>query len=188
MVAKLPTEFVLFKIFCKGKPKPWREGGLGRGCQERLVRMSMEEKRGNQLRYLNESLMQEFLNSSKGKQSFESTHRIWQYNSHGNDNEEHRGFYATDCMYVLPASSFSQNQCHESIAGQKYTKTKTTSGPKQISSSCSNVHHRFHPLNMEWFHTWSHTFPSNQNPQNPPSYLWLAPPLVAAACYGFGNL
>ena len=31
----------------------------------------MEEKRGNQLRYLNESLMQDFLNRSKKKHSLE---------------------------------------------------------------------------------------------------------------------
>ena len=39
--------------------------------------------------------------------------------SHGNGNEEHPGFYARDCLYVLPASSFSQNQCYESIAIDK---------------------------------------------------------------------
>lgn len=95
-------------------------------------------------------------------------------------------------MYVLPASSFSKNQCHESIAiGKELDKNYNyPAGPKHISSSCSNVHHRFHLFSFVRFHTWFHTFPFQPQPSRPPKLpvvgattcrrglLWLREPLA----------
>lgn len=44
--------------------------------EKKLARMLMEEKRGNELRYLNEFLMQDFLNSSQGKQCLDKHDNI----------------------------------------------------------------------------------------------------------------
>ncbi len=147
MVAKLPPHSVF--IFVRGIPSHGGGEWLGEGGCQKIRQRCWWKKRGETSwdTWMKSCIKhRDFLfsnwgrissiNSSKGKESLDSTHWIWQYNSHVSDDEEYREsnakYYGYDRVY--PHHRFLKISVMSQLLDKKYT-------PKQISSSFSNLHH-----------------------------------------------
>ena len=134
----------------------------------------------------NESLMWDFLKDTKGKPFFDKYFNI---------NLVHMDMKMKNPGVSMPEIACMFYKHHRCLKINVMSQLLDSNYPRpqtnfiimfQSSSQVPSI--IYITIHYVWFHTWFHMFPSNPNPWDPRSYLWLAPPLVAAACYGFGNL